>query len=350
MNPEISSDSSRPAEAGREALRRTYRETDLALSELYYRIQVNSEDPAQQFSPMFLPTAENMASARAEYDRLSAAVRDLPAPDPVFAVVKKHYLDFLDSLEYALNEAEQHPESLYLAFDSVLEAISRCNRQPDDERYAGVRKLLAERTAAADTALALIHARTAPADLPDLAASLRASAPAVLAEIPRIPSYFPGFSAGQVQGLQEDLRNYAGLLQRMADDLSPAPEKTPGPGSAEPNRAAQPEDLSRRMKMKPEEYRALLSRQLGVSLDDMLSWYQSEIEKTRAEVFRIARSLDIPEKPETMQDIAMFVAKKLSTIDGVLSTGTHFIMRRYKDRGMNLADYDDHADERSMIL
>ena len=309
MNPEISSDSSRPAEAGREALRRTYRETDLALSELYYRIQVNSEDPAQQFSPMFLPTAENMASARAEYDRLSAAVRDLPAPDPVFAVVKKHYLDFLDSLEYALNEAEQHPESLYLAFDSVLEAISRCNRQPDDERYAGVRKLLAERTAAADTALALIHARTAPADLPDLAASLRASAPAVLAEIPRIPSYFPGFSAGQVQGLQEDFRNYAGLLQRMADDLSPAPEKTPGPGSAEPDSAAQPEDLSRRMKMKPEEYRALLSRQLGVSLDDMLSWYQSEIEKTRAEVFRIARSLDIPEKPETMQDIADILFK-----------------------------------------
>ena len=55
-------------------------------------------------------------------------------------------------------------------------------------------------------------------------------------------------------------------------------------------------------------------------------------------------------KGETMQDIAMFVAKKLSTIDGVLSTGTHFIMRRYKDRGMNLADYEDHADERSMIL
>ena len=46
----------------------------------------------------------------------------------------------------------------------------------------------------------------------------------------------------------------------------------------------------------------------------------------------------------------MFVAKKLSTIEGVLSTGTHFIMRRYKDRGMNLADFDDEQDERSLIL
>jgi DNA-binding Lrp family transcriptional regulator len=52
----------------------------------------------------------------------------------------------------------------------------------------------------------------------------------------------------------------------------------------------------------------------------------------------------------TMQDIAMFVAKKLSTIDGVVSTGTHFIMRRYKDRGMNLTDPENQTDERSLIL
>ena len=53
---------------------------------------------------------------------------------------------------------------------------------------------------------------------------------------------------------------------------------------------------------------------------------------------------------ETMQDIAMFVAKKLSTIDGILSTGTHFIMRRYKDRGMNLIDFGDRTDGRNLIL
>ena len=37
---------------------------------------------------------------------------------------------------------------------------------------------------------------------------------------------------------------------------------------------------------------------------------------------------------ETMQDIAMFVAKKLSTIDGVLSTATHFILKKYKEKGI----------------
>lgn len=53
---------------------------------------------------------------------------------------------------------------------------------------------------------------------------------------------------------------------------------------------------------------------------------------------------------ETMQEIAMFVAKKLSTMDGVVSTGTHFMLRRYKDRGMNLTDLDERADGRNLIL
>ncbi|MCD8025378.1 MAG: Lrp/AsnC family transcriptional regulator [Clostridiales bacterium] len=55
-------------------------------------------------------------------------------------------------------------------------------------------------------------------------------------------------------------------------------------------------------------------------------------------------------KGETMQDIAMFVAKKLSTVDGVLSTATHFIMRRYKDRGMNLTASEECEDGRNLIL
>jgi len=46
----------------------------------------------------------------------------------------------------------------------------------------------------------------------------------------------------------------------------------------------------------------------------------------------------------------MFVAKKLSTIESVVSTGTHFIMRRYKDKGINLFEADKQADERSLIL
>ncbi len=38
----------------------------------------------------------------------------------------------------------------------------------------------------------------------------------------------------------------------------------------------------------------------------------------------------------SFQDIAMFVARRLSTLDSVLSTATHFMLKRYKDHGVLL--------------
>ncbi len=36
----------------------------------------------------------------------------------------------------------------------------------------------------------------------------------------------------------------------------------------------------------------------------------------------------------TFKEIAMFVAKRLSTMDSVISTSTHFVLKRYKDAGV----------------
>lgn len=49
-------------------------------------------------------------------------------------------------------------------------------------------------------------------------------------------------------------------------------------------------------------------------------------------------------KGKTFQDIAMFVAYRLSPLESVLSTATHFILRKYKERGVNFSDGED--DER----
>ncbi len=51
----------------------------------------------------------------------------------------------------------------------------------------------------------------------------------------------------------------------------------------------------------------------------------------------------------SLQDVAMFVAKQLSTIDGVLSTSTSFLLKKYKDKGTILTGEDD-TDKRSMVL
>ena len=44
---------------------------------------------------------------------------------------------------------------------------------------------------------------------------------------------------------------------------------------------------------------------------------------------------------KTFQQVAMFVAKELSTIDAVVSTATHFILRRYKEQDVILVNDED---------
>ena len=40
---------------------------------------------------------------------------------------------------------------------------------------------------------------------------------------------------------------------------------------------------------------------------------------------------------KSLKDISMFVSEKLATLDSVLSTATHFILKKYKDHGTILA-------------
>ena len=51
---------------------------------------------------------------------------------------------------------------------------------------------------------------------------------------------------------------------------------------------------------------------------------------------------------KSIKEIASFVSDKLSTLDNVLSTATHFILKKYKDHGVILGA--QHIDEREMFL
>ena len=50
---------------------------------------------------------------------------------------------------------------------------------------------------------------------------------------------------------------------------------------------------------------------------------------------------------KSLKEISAFVSDKLSTLDTVLSTATHFILRKYKDHGTVMARKKE--DEREMI-
>lgn len=60
-----------------------------------------------------------------------------------------------------------------------------------------------------------------------------------------------------------------------------------------------------------------------------------------------AYDLAVTVQGASLREIALFVSQRLATIDGVLSTATHFVLQRYKDKGIYL--YGEQFDERGFV-
>lgn len=59
-----------------------------------------------------------------------------------------------------------------------------------------------------------------------------------------------------------------------------------------------------------------------------------------------AYDLSVEVKGSNLKDVAFFVSERLATIDGVLSTSTHFLLKRYKEKGIFIDD--EETDERGL--
>lgn len=60
-----------------------------------------------------------------------------------------------------------------------------------------------------------------------------------------------------------------------------------------------------------------------------------------------AYDLSLEVKGNNLKDVALFVSERLSTIDGVLSTATHFILKKYKEKGIFIDG--EEIDERGLV-
>lgn len=243
---------------------------------------------------VFIPTDENMKKVWKKHELLKVSVDILEEPDPVFAMVKHHFQDFLESLEFIFRDKEEHPEMDYLGLHWEIENTSRLNRHPDEERCTGLISHIKSLCDASEVVLELIRKKTMGKERSGLAEEFWKESRMIESYRIDMETYFPTFSEGQKKQLDRALASGRDLLIRIAEEL----------GDGEQYEAEKEEDLSRSVKMEEGAYRDLLKKQLGVSLDELLSWYEEEIEKTRREVFEIAGKLDIPEEnPKTMQEV-----------------------------------------------
>lgn len=60
-----------------------------------------------------------------------------------------------------------------------------------------------------------------------------------------------------------------------------------------------------------------------------------------------AYDLGVTVSGTNLKEISLFVAQRLSTIEGVLSTRTHFFLKTYKEKGIFISD--EARDERGLV-
>ncbi|MBV7504140.1 Lrp/AsnC family transcriptional regulator [Bacillus sp. sid0103] len=86
----------------------------------------------------------------------------------------------------------------------------------------------------------------------------------------------------------------------------------------------------------------------GVGFDEVAERIYRFPEVTSLYLMSGAYDLSITIEGQTMNQIATFVSEKLSTIDNVISTTTHFMLKKYKHDGVIFGSGDDK--DRRMVI
>ena len=118
------------------------------------------------------------------------------------------------------------------------------------------------------------------------------------------------------------------------------------------------EDIAAMLNKSPAEVAAMidLARAQGI-----IKGYKTLVDWEKAGVNRVEAVIELNVSPKksrgfdeiaatiaSFQEIALFVAKRLSPLDDVLSTATHFVLRTYKKEGRLYQD--EEIDERECTV
>ncbi len=255
-----------------------YRELDAACG-----LQHDKLRSARSFEhSLFIPTQDNLIRETHHFEALQARAEALPAPDPVFSLLKSHILDFIGAQRSSMQSSYEHPAGFIASLTNFLTYMGDKDSRDPDERA----RILQNRLSQVDDlwhGMRSIFPAAATGKLRDVAEGCQT--------LQRVSSIALANAAKHYAGLNErDVVVVAKSLDRLRDkaamwtiEIAEAIESRP-PESAAGTAAALNTD--------PERYRMVLDQELGVSLDELLSWHESEVEKTRNEMIETAARIN----------------------------------------------------------
>jgi hypothetical protein len=255
---------------------------------------------------LFVPDIDDKKELEKELNDLGARVENIQKPDDVFKLVNNHIGDFLAGQKVELQTYYERPYKHITIFMNTFSNLARKDSRSDFEKA----EILINRFSQADNVWKGIQTwidNVSLLNLSELIDGCRLFIDTMKIEINRLPQYFPDLNGSQqieiqnsINVLSEKMNNWISFTEKIID----------GKGMTE---AITDDSI---IKFDESYYRTLLGDVVGVNFDEILSWHEEEIEKTRNEVFEIASKIKMSGPvPTTMEGINNLLIKYAGPCD-----------------------------------
>ena len=251
---------------------------------------------------VFLPYAYVQADLTRELQLLQAKVQQLAQPDQVYALINGQISNFLESMHKTIKSAYERPSRYISQWTQNISYLCRKDSRMAQERA----EILLARIAQADKLWQVVKTWLKQVDtlyLREASDTCVLLKNTLLKELSQVEQSFFGLHQAQVLSVSHAIKSIIILSQTWQNDIQ----------SCLYQRADIKESMTSETDCIPfaeDYYRELLSKELGVDLDQLLRWHLDELEKTRADVFTIAAKLPIADAvPRNMQDVHQLLLK-----------------------------------------
>ncbi|HRC52897.1 MAG TPA: DUF885 family protein [Bacillota bacterium] len=289
---------------------------------------------------LYVPSEETRKKAERALQELLAEAGELEAPDVVFEILKNHFDEFIREQMSHLRRMFAGPSSFISGISNTIDYYSRKDSRSSSERaeillsrlnnidavWSGVRKLLPS------TAIDEVS------QMADVCDTLSTVAKKMVS---RVPELYSGMSEKLVQEVQSELERVSERAKGWEQEVKEFVESRKS-GSGHKEVVSERDPI--------EEYRYLLLNQFGVDLDQILSWHEEEIEKTRSEMFEIANRINVPGLPkvDSVEDVVDILNKFEGPCD---EPDEMFVrMRDYLDRAQKATREFVKLPEESVVV
>ena len=276
------------------------------MSELTYKYRLLDKDCAMFYDRLkgsrafekesFIPDETNKKQLFDQIEELFKRADELEAPDEVYSIIKEQIHNFLYAQRLNLVSNFERPMKHINNFVYAFSTYGRKDSREDNVRA----DIIVSKYAFADkvwNAVSEWLKDVSPLYLQELISALGTMDRTLSFELTKLDETFPNLKGEQRTQLEQSMQT---LIEKGKEWKKEA-EKVLSDKGGVPQKDTSEDDI---IKFDEGYYRDLLKNELGIELDELLAWHESEIEKTRAEVFEIASKLDIPDpKPTTMSEV-----------------------------------------------